>query len=577
MTRPSTQVATAAARPSAVADQALAPVGAKTRRGSVVLPSLLSGVLMALSVPPWGFWPLAFAGGALFWWRLGGLGPRSRLLAGWALGLGLFLPGLWWATSFNVYGGIVLIVIESLLAPGVAALVTPPGAGRSVALPGAMVLGEAIRSHWPFGGLPMGSIALGQAASPLAACARLGGPLLVIGVTWLVGIALGALAVTGARRWLGRRAPIDPAAGAVSTAAAATGAIAVGGSTVPGSAAVAPAVTSRRTGLVAVTAVVVGIAVVLGATLAPAGGPTVGEIRVAAVQGGGRRGVSHIYVSPATVFDAQLAATAMIGAVDRGRPPTLVLWPEDVVALPGPLSDSQAKPVLAELARRHHASMVVGVTEDVGAAHFRNEAVAFSPSGSVIGHYEKVHRVPFGEYIPYRSFFSHLANLSAVPRNAIPGHGDGVLRVPGAVLGTMISFEVFFPDRGRDPVVHGADLLVVPTNTSSYATSQVPTQEVAADQLQAIAEGRYLVQAAPSGYSDVVTPHGAVLQRSVLGRRQVLVADVGLRHGLTVFARLGEVPTELAAGFFVAAGWLLWWRRRRTATEPWGWRPATAR
>lgn len=503
---------------------------AARRRGAVVLPSALAGVLMALSVPPWGFWPLAFAGGALFWWRLGGLRPRARLLAGWVLGLGLFLPGLWWATSFNVYGGIVLIAIEALLAPGIAALITPSGAGRSVALPGAMVLGEAIRSHWPFGGLPMGSIALGQAASPVAACARVGGPLLVVGATWLVGVALGALVVTATQQW--RRRPLAA---------------------------------SRRAGTVGIASVAASIAVVVGATLAPAGGPTVGTVRVAAVQGGGRRGVSHIYVNPATVFDAQLAATATIATVDRGRAPAIVLWPEDVVALPGPLRDSEAKPMLAELARHHRASLVVGVTEDVGTTRFRNEAVAFSPAGSIIGHYEKVHRVPFGEYVPYRSFFSHLANLSAVPRDAIPGHGDGVLRVPGVVLGTMISFEVFFPDRGRDPVVHGADLLIVPTNTSSYATSQVPTQEVAADQLQAISEGRYLVQAAPTGYSDVVTPDGAVLARSVLGRRQVLVANVGLRHGLTVFARLGEVPTELAGGFFVAVGWFLSLRRRHLA------------
>jgi apolipoprotein N-acyltransferase len=503
------------------------------RRGSVAGPSLAAGLLGALSVPPWGFWPLGLVAAAVLFWRLGGLPPRSRFLAGWLFGLGLFGPGLWWATSFNVYGGIVLILVEAL-APALAALAVPRVAGRLVALPGAMVLGEALRDRWPFGGLPLGSMALGQAAGPLADAARLGGPLLVLGVLWLVGGGVGAIAVGLAadrRRF---------------TATLASG----------------------RTGA-GLAAVGVGVLVLVVAAVAPTGGPDGPALTVAAVQGGGRRGVDQAQVPPAVVFDAQVAATARLSARSLRRPrgdgrPPLVLWPEDVVALPGRLSASPEEAVLAGIARRLDASLVVGVTEDVGATRFRNEAVAFSPTGRVIGHYEKVHRVPFGEYVPYRSFFSHLANLSAVPRDAIPGHGDGVLRTPSATLGTTISFEVFFPGRARDPTIHGADLLIVPTNTSSYRTSQVPTQEVAADRLQAITEGRYLVQAAPTGYSDIVTPTGRVVTRSVLGRRQVLVGTVRLRHGLTVYARDGNAPVLVAAAGALVVGWLrAGWRRRR--------------
>jgi apolipoprotein N-acyltransferase len=525
------------------------------RRGSVAGPMLVAGVLGALSMPPWGFWPLGILATALLWWRLEGLRMRGRLLAGWVFGLGLFLPGLWWATSFNVYGGIVLILVEAL-APAIGAAVSPNRAGRLLALPGAMVLAEKLRDSWPFGGLPLGSLALGQAAGPLADVARLGGPLLVVGVLWLLGCALGAAVV----------AVLPVVTHRHGSAASPDGHVPRG------------RLVSAAVGVVAA----VGIAAV--AAVAPAGGPNLGAVRVAAVQGGGRRGVDQAQVPPSVVFDAQLAATAEIPGFDAGAGPasshgrtapsdrpSLVLWPEDVVSLPGPLAGSPAKAVLAATARRLHASMVVGVTEDVGATRFRNLAVAFGPNGREIGHYEKVHRVPFGEYVPYRSFFSHLANLSAVPRDAIPGHGDGVLHTPVATLGTMISFEVFFPGRGRDPTIHGADLLIVPTNTSSYRTSQVPTQEVAADQLQAISEGRYLVQAAPTGYSDVVTPTGAVLQRSVLGERQVLLATVHLRRGLTLFARAGDGPLLVAAGVCLALGWLwAWWtaRNRRSGDRP---------
>ncbi|HXW39395.1 MAG TPA: hypothetical protein VEJ44_06850, partial [Acidimicrobiales bacterium] len=72
------------------------------RRGTVAVPSLAAGVGLALSLPPWGFWILAFPAAGLFWWRLGGLRPRTRLWAGWLVGLGYFGPGLAWAKAFTL-------------------------------------------------------------------------------------------------------------------------------------------------------------------------------------------------------------------------------------------------------------------------------------------------------------------------------------------------------------------------------------------------------------------------------------------------------------------------------------------
>ncbi|MCK4176909.1 apolipoprotein N-acyltransferase [Aciditerrimonas ferrireducens] len=495
-------------------------------------PALVGGVLGALSVPPFGFWPLAAPGIALLAWSVRGRAWRGRLLAGWAFGLGLYVIGLWWALSFNVYGGVVLMLVEAL-APGIAALLAPRRAGQALALPGGLVLAEALRTHWPFGGLPLGSMALGQAKGPLLPADRLGGPLLLVGLAAVAGVGLLFLVEALLGRWpaLASRLRLGPEGGR------------------------RPPRPSRALAA-GLTAVAAAAAVTLAGALAPSGGPSTARVTVASVQGGGRRGTSALQVPPATVFAAQVAATRLLPAAARHRHLTLVLWPEDVVALGDEhLRGSPQEAVIAHFARQLHASMVVGVTEDVGSTRFRNFAAAFSPTGRLLEEYEKVHRVPFGEYVPYRSFFAHFANLSEVPRNAIPGHGTGVLRIPGAVLGTTISFEVFFPARARDPVRHGADLLIVPTNTSSYRTSQVPTQEVAADQLQAVSEGRWLVQAAPTGYSDVVTPTGRVVAKSVLGRRAVLVATVGLRHGLTVFARFGELPVLLVAGLAVLAGW----------------------
>ena len=503
------------ASPPAAPPAAPLPAPPRSRKGGVVISSFVAGVGLALSLPPWGFWVLAPPAAGLLWWRLGGLRWRQRLLAGWVAGLGLFLIGLWWVISFNVYGGITLIILQAL-ALALACLATPAGRGRIAALTGAMVLVEAVRSGWPLGGLPLGGIALGQAGGPLADAARIGGPLLLVGLVWLAGAGLGA--VLCAFRLPGPHRARQMGAGLIALA------------------------------------LVAGLA--LWGSLAADGGPGSSTLRVASVQGGGVRGLRKSEVNPASVFAAQQAATAEIGSVDGGHPPTLVVWPEDAVSLDAPLDQTTAERTLARTAERLRATLTVGITETVSSTSFRNEIVAFGPDGRLVARFEKVHRVPFGEYIPARSFFSHLANLSAVPLDAIPGHGDGVLSTPAGPIGTMVSYEVFFADRGRIATRAGAQVLIVPTNTSSYATSQVPTQEIAASRIQALAEGRDLVQSSPTGFSAIIDHDGRVLSRSNLGLRQVLVGDVRLRTGRTLYERAGDLPVLIGAGLLLLGGWL---------------------
>ncbi len=487
----------------------------------MALPALAAGLLLAASLPPWGWWVLAPVGTALLWWRLGGLRARTRLLAGWVCGLGLFVPGLFWVTSFNWYGGLALMVVEAF-ALGLAALATPPGRGRSVALVGAMVLVEAGRTAWPFGGLPLGGVALGQVGGPMLGTARLGGPLLLVALVWTAGVGLGLVgtAVGGQLLASGRSRAFVP-------------------------------------GVLGVVVVLVVVGLSAWGAAAPDGGPATSSVRVAAVQGGGARGLRASQQNAALVYEAELAASGSIASSDRGHAPELVLWPEDVVSLGVPLSrDPGVAHQLSALAVGLHATLVVGVTTDVSATAFRNAAVAFGPDGRIVDSYEKVHRVPFGEYIPLRGLFRHVADLSAVPRDAVAGTGDGVLHTPAGALGTMISYEVFFADRGRIAVRNGATLLLVPTNTSSYSTGQVPAQEIGAARLQAVAQGRDLLQAAPTGYSAAIDNRGRILARSSLGRRALVIDVLDRRAGQTLYVRFGDLPVIVVAAALVVIGWL---------------------
>jgi len=124
-------------------------------------------------------------------------------------------------------------------------------------------------------------------------------------------------------------------------------------------------------------------------------------------------------------------------------------------------------------------------------------------------------------------------------------------------VGVVISFEIFFSDRARSGVRAGGEILLAPTNTASYATTQVPTAEIATARLRAWETGRDVVMAAPTGFSAVIDAHGRVRQRSRLGTREVLTALVRRRSGMTPYLRWGDLPA-LAIGLLLVAGsWLV--------------------
>ena len=461
-------------------------------------------MLLTLSVPPYGFWPLAMVGFAILFWRLAGLDWRARLLAGAFAGLGLFGPGIFWINEFQQFGYVALVLLE-LSFVAVAGLLTPPRHGRAIGFAVAVLLAEASRDRVPFGGFPLGGVVLGQVSGPLAPAARIGGPLLILGLTAAVGVAVFELV---RRQW------------------------------------------AKPTAIVVLAA----LAVVAGrhdhSTHADA------PLRVAVVQGGGTRGLRAVFSDPDVVFQRHLAASELVGV-----PVDLVVWPEDVIDLDTTLAGSPQQAAMANLASRLHTTVVGGIVEDAGPDHFRNASVVWGPDGTIVGRYDKVHRVPFGEYIPGRSFIAHIADLSIIPRDAIPGRGAGLVRTPAGRLGIMISYEVFFSDRARAAVRAGADILLVPTNAASYKTSQVPTQELSAARLRAIETGRVVVQAGPTGYSAIIDDRGHVVTRTTLGRQEVRQGTVLRRHGLTPYARTGDGPVVALAVVALGGAWMVTRRR----------------
>lgn len=471
------------------------------------------GLLVAASVPPMGFWPLAFPGLVLLDRVIAGCGPRSRFARGWSFGLCLLWPTTWWMHELTLVGWLLAgPILATILGAALAA--TPPGAGRWLGLPGAWLVFEAVKGRWPFGGVPLSALAIGQVAGPLAPIARIGGSLLVGGVTVTLAVGLAALL----------RRSIVPAAAALA---------------------------------VALVALVVAAA-------APRGTGTGQEVRIAIVQGGGEQGTTSLETDPRDVFDAHLAASALVeGPVD------LVVWPENTVDVEGPLVDAPEGDELAALARRLDATLVVGATEgDAALDGFHNVAIAFDADGEVVSRHEKERRVPFGEVVPFRSLIEPLAPDALPERDAIVGTGPAVLDTPAGPLGVVISWEVFFPDRARDAIGNGGEILLNPTNGSSFTGTQVQGQQVHSSRLRAIETGRWVLQAAPTGFSAIVTPTGDVLQRTGVSEQRVLQGTVERRTGRTWAVRFGDwLPLALAAAS-LAAGWAVERRERGAALTP---------
>jgi apolipoprotein N-acyltransferase len=350
------------------------------------------------------------------------------------------------------------------------------------------------------------TLALGQVGGPLVSVARVGGAMLLSLLTFV--LALG-LAAAIARRW--------------------------------------------RAALVALAVVVVLLA---GAAVAPRG-HDIGALSVAVVQGGGPQGTRSEQTDDRKVFDRHLAASN-----DVQTPVDLVLWPEDVVGTEGPVTENPEGQELSALARRLHATLLAGVVEGDGDG-FHNAQVAIDPDGNFIDRYEKVHRVPFGEYVPLRWLLEPIAGAGLIERDAIPGSGHGLLKTPVGTFGVSISWEIFFADRARDAIGNGGEVLLNPTNGASFTGSIVQSEQIAQSRLRAIETGRWTLQAAPTGFSAVITPDGVVQQRTGISEQKVLQAVVQRRAGQTIATRLGDWPTVVLAFAMIGAGWLLERRRPR--------------
>lgn len=459
--------------------------------------SILAGVLIAAGLPPWGWWPLTIAGLALWFRLLDRLGPHGRFGRSLLVGAAWFFPSTIWMADLTLIGWPAAAAGFSVMT-ALVGWITPSDRGyRGAVFCAAVALVELIRWNWPFGGVPVSTLAMVGVATPFATSVRLlGSPILVVLMT-LAGVILADLV-------------------------------------------------KRRRASVAAVAVLVVIPVT---GLLPWFSAEGGErVRVAVVQGGGPQNTRADVCQNRGVFERHMAAAALIDEdVD------LVLWPEDVVH---PVADATASNPCAEplLGRSEAVSRVSQLADELDAVLVtgwfepsadrtanRNYSIVTDSAGITRDRYDKVQLVPFGEFVPLRGLIERFS--SELPgRDVRAGTDPAVVDSELGPLGVNISWEVFFDHRARDAIGNGGTVLLNPTNGSSYWLTIVQSQQIASSRLRALETDRWVLQAAPTGFSAIVDPSGEVVARSGVSEQRVLIETIELREGRTPAVVLGSWP-----------------------------------
>ena len=467
-----------------------------------LLPWLLaaaSGLTLALALPGLGLWPLLLLFPGLLLEALErGRGRWQPWLLGWLAGTVHWAVATNWVVPvMHHYGGLPLVlavvcllgmamILGSLwaLASGVTSMV--PTARRVWLLPMVWAVIQVLPRFPPFG------FPWNETASAFAGWPRL---LLSLPVWGATGLGWCAVAV-GAGVW------------GISNRE------------------------HRRTGTLEV-GVALGLVLVFS-VLAPGPAPTGEEVKTAVIQPGTsleEKWDPSLWREIADRVWLRTREAAEAGA-------DLILWPEG--AVPFSLEDDPAyRAAVEDLARELDVEILLNAVGSLEGGGYANSAYLVTPRGVSPARYDKIHLVPFGEYVPKWAKLAFAEALVREVGNFTPG-GAPVVLPARAPVGVAICFEVVFPDLASAEVRGGAQVLTTLTNDGWYGFSWAPRQHFAQVVLRAAENRRWFVRAALTGISGFIDPNGREVSRLQIGESGLLIEVVQPMTGLTPRARWGD-------------------------------------
>jgi apolipoprotein N-acyltransferase len=493
--------------------------------------ALLSGVLLALSFPKLGISPLAWCAFVPLFVAAAGAAPKLAFKLGFSAGLAAYAGLLYWVNIVMVtYGKLPAAVSVTLyltlvaylsLYPGVVLWLMRRGELKGVtalcSFPLLWVAGELVRSYL-LTGFPWADLGYSQYRTlPLIQISDLTG---VYGVSFLVAYAN----VVFYRMWVWFRDK--------------------------------EAYYPVRSFL----ALLVLMAATLGYGFNALNRVESGSLqRVLLVQGNIPQDVKW---DPA--FEESTVATyERLSRRSCQTAGTLVVWPES--ALPfffqsEPVYAARVKALAAEL----QSCLVTGspAFEKQGdLVRYLNSAFLISPTGTVLGRSDKLHLVPFGEYVPLAALFPFVNKLVAGIGDFSPGKRAVPLESTGGKIGVLVCFEGIFPEVARAYVQAGSGILVNITNDAWFGKSSAPYQHLSMTVFRAVENRVPLVRAANTGISAVIDSKGHIRGMTQLFEEATLGAMVRRGEGGSFYSRHGDLFALACLGACGLLG-LYGWRRR---------------
>ncbi len=264
------------------------------------------------------------------------------------------------------------------------------------------------------------------------------------------------------------------------------------------------------------------------------------EVRVAAVQGSFDQSVK--WDPQYRIATVERYRRLTVRAKSRFPDLRLVVWPE--TAMPFYFQeDSRLRTEVQALAGRLHISILFGSPsyyyDGTGRLRYRNSAFLVGPDGSFRGRYDKQHLVPFGEYMPWGRITSWAKDFFPVTGDFSAGTSEAPLKSQPFRLGVMICFESIFPEIARKEVLAGSNLLAVITNDAWFGRTAAPVQHADMALFRAVETRRWIIRAANTGVSRIISPCGQVIAGTDIFRACFITGLVGLDESRTFFVRYG--------------------------------------
>jgi apolipoprotein N-acyltransferase len=234
----------------------------------------------------------------------------------------------------------------------------------------------------------------------------------------------------------------------------------------------------------------------------------------------------------------------------EGQSPGLIVWPETAFPSSFP-SGTELDDKVMDIAQETGTHLLMGalsakekkkaIGEVREVIEVYNSAYLLSPQRRILGLYDKMHLVPFGEYIPFSARFPILNKLAGI-WNIEPGEKTVLFRLPRGRFGVLICFEVIFPELCRESVRQGANFMVTITNDAWFGKTSAPHQHLSQATFRAIENRVWLVRAANTGISAFIDPWGRIIKPSGLFAPAVLAAEITFKaNTVTFYTRYGDL------------------------------------